>query len=162
LILSSIAVAALISAIATGPAHAVESSQEVSSALSGLNNRELSLYGSDSPKTIQIDPETGEVLSVTAGQPLQTRAVKSNCSGDVACWNGRPPAASYGFSGSGASGAWAHRSSFQTKKYTAVVCWTVNGGIGPVNCTPEEERAGKNSTLEWGYPVKGTKVSLRR
>lgn len=130
-------------------------------AMSELSSREASLYQSDKPKTIQIDPATGQVLSVSEGMGFEVQAIKNNCSGDVACWNGRPPALNYGFSGSGSSGSWPHRASFQTKNYTATVCWSYEGTTAKV-CTPEHERAGKNSKIEFGQNVTGRSVSLKR
>ncbi len=126
--------------------------------LSNLAQEEMSLLSSDQPKTVTIDPATGSVLSVMPGQPFQTQAVKSNCTGDYACWNGRPPSLSYGFNGSGSSGAWANRASFETRNYTATLCWS----YGSTYCMNEEERAGKNSTIEFGFAVTGTRVSLSR
>lgn len=136
---------------------------ESDSTLAGLSSQSVDLYRSDEPKTIRINPATGKVLSVTPGEPIQTRGVQTNCSGDVACWNGQPPALSYGFNGSGGSGNWPNRSSFQSKNYTALVCWSYgNPPFSTVHCTPEDERLGKNATIQFGSVVTGTKVSLSR
>lgn len=141
----------------------VSAQAAASPALSDLAQEEVSLLSSDQPKTVTIDPASGSVLSVTPGQPFQTRAVKANCTGDYACWNGRPPALSYGFNGSGSSGSWANRGSFETRNYTATLCWS--HGSPPFStgyCMNEQERAGKNSTIEFGSAITGTRVSLSR
>lgn len=130
---------------------------------STLAQKDMRLLGSDEPKTVTIDPASGKVLGVKRGQPFAIMAVKSNCTGDYACWNGRPPALNFGFNGTGASGTWGNRGSFQTKNYTALLCWSY--GTPPYStgyCMLEAEREGKNSTLEWGSAITGTKVSLRR
>jgi hypothetical protein len=141
------------------PAHA----NEDNSSLANLSAESVDLYASDTPKIIRIDPGTGQVLSVSPDSAAAARSVVQGCSGDVACWFGRPPALNFGFNGSGGSGAWANRGSFQTRNYTALVCWSY--GTPPISvthCTPSDERAGKNSTIEWGSAVTGVSVSLSR
>jgi hypothetical protein len=154
--------AALAVALIAGGSASAQAAQDPASP-SGLALSEMALLGSDQPKTVKIDPASGAVLSVTPGQPVQARGVKSNCTGDFACWNGRPPALSYGFNGSGASGDWPNRGSFSTGNYTATLCWSY--GPTPFSkgyCMKEAERAGQNSTIEIGSVVVGTRVSLSR
>jgi hypothetical protein len=154
--------AALAVALIGGGAASAQAAQDPASP-SGLARSEMALLSSDQPKTVKIDPASGTVLSVTPGQPLQTLGVKANCTGDYACWNGRPPAASYGFNGSGATGDWPNRGSFSTRSYTATLCWSY--GPTPYSkgyCMKEAERAGQNSTIEIGSVVVGTRVSLGR
>jgi hypothetical protein len=142
--------AALAVALIAGGSASAQAAQDPASP-SGLALSEMALLGSDQPKTVKIDPASGAVLSVTPGQPVQ------------ACWNGRPPALSYGFNGSGASGDWPNRGSFSTGNYTATLCWSY--GPTPFSkgyCMKEAERAGQNSTIEIGSVVVGTRVSLSR
>ncbi|GAA2525903.1 hypothetical protein GCM10010201_25760 [Pilimelia columellifera subsp. columellifera] len=77
------------------------------------------LLSSDAPKTVMIDPATGNVLSVTAGFPKISH--RHTCQPKDACFrSGQVPYADQGFRGSAGmkTGNWPYRDGYFTGKRT--------------------------------------------
>ncbi|MFB7595302.1 hypothetical protein [Streptomyces sp. NPDC056160] len=94
----------------------------------GLSSQEQQLLKSDTPKTVEIDPATGQILSVEKGSTFRPAISNHNIcnSGDGCYYSGRIPYANQGFYGSAGTftGNWPYRSGWFTGNYTALACWT--------------------------------------
>ncbi|MFI9202565.1 hypothetical protein [Streptomyces sp. NPDC053048] len=100
-----------------------------------LTAHERALLGSTVPKTVELDPATGRILSVKesesksvkeSGAPVQAIGRHNYCDASDGCfYSGRTPYAHQGFYGSpGTShGDWPYRSGYYTGKYKAKPCW---------------------------------------
>lgn len=113
------AVAAILFVIASVwaglPAHATVHDDP----LSGFTQAERGICSSPGqPAILTVDPATGEFVAIDAATSLvQPFGVVPNCSGDRACWQGYlSPHLWYGFDGTGASGTWANRGNFKSRK----------------------------------------------
>ncbi|MCI0385148.1 hypothetical protein [Streptomyces sp. CNQ085] len=121
---AALAVAATLGLTTTGTAAA-----ETTAAPGQISTQEQELLHSDTPKTVEIDPATGEILSVEAGD-TRIRPMISNrniCYSTDGCYySGRVPYANQGFYGTAGTytGSWPYRSGYYTGKYTARACWT--------------------------------------
>lgn len=102
---------------------------------------------SSTPKTVVLDPATGQVISVTAGINTSTT---SQIVPDIShrnnvcqltspvdfCYYGESPRANQGFYGSAGTwyGTWYLRYQFETGAYTGYACWSpsvCSGTFGP-------------------------------
>ncbi len=92
------------------------------------------LLASNLPKTVVLNPATGAVISVKAGEPasITSRGTSPDVSnhnicnpGDGCFFSGRAPYANQGFYGSPGSyhGGWSDRRAYDTGRYTAYACW---------------------------------------
>lgn len=126
---------------------------------SALSPQELELLKSSAPKTIALDPRTGNVLSVTEGS-LATPMISQHSicnSGDFCYKSGQVPYADQGFYGSAGTktGSWPSRSYFYTGSYTGRACWTYSGS------SPCSGPWGPGNTITFsGSLVTGTSVTL--
>ncbi len=96
-----------------------------------LTPAEQALLSSDQPKTILMDPVTGDILSVTAGGPVADISQHSVCNTGDGCYKTNdPPYADEGFyGGSGtADGNWPLRSAYSSGKWTVSACWAIQCG----------------------------------
>lgn len=140
---------------AAAPAPEVPSAAQ----LSGLSAAEVTLLNNLSqPKTIVMDPTTGDILSVTANSTATDTSLNpdithtSGCSGTQACYvTNTVPYANQGFSGDGTStGSWPRRSGYTSGNWTVEGCWSSS-------CGPE---VGPNSTVTFTSDVTGTSFTI--
>ena len=120
---------------------------------------------SSTPKTVVLDPATGQVISVTAGANSSTT---SQIVPDIShrnnvcqlsnpidfCYYGESPRANQGFYGSAGTwyGTWYLRYQFETGAYTGHACWS------PSVCS---QNLGPNTLATFGgSTVTGTSVTI--
>jgi hypothetical protein len=121
-----------------------------------LSKTEKTLLASNDPKTILMDPLTGDIISVTAGQasgPVPNISRHSICNtGDGCYFTYHVPYADEGFyGGAGTSyGSWAYRDGYSSGKWTVSACWTSR-------CGPE---IGPNSAVDFTSEVTGTSFTI--
>jgi len=121
------AAAALAVAVTLGLSLSGVAAADTAPAPAPLSSQEKALLKSDAPKTAEIDPTTGEVISLTPGIVRPTISNHNFCNTNDGCYySGRVPYAHQGFYGSAgtATGNWPYRSGYYTGQYTARVCWT--------------------------------------
>ncbi|MEU8539381.1 hypothetical protein AB0C52_05170 [Streptomyces sp. NPDC048717] len=125
----------------------------------GLSAQEQQLLNSDTPKTVELDPATGRVLSVekgTAGlSKLPSISNHNICNTGEGCFlSGQIPYAHQGFWGSAGTftGNWPSRSGYFTGDYTAGACWAGACSQQPL---------GPNTTASFGGTlVTGTSFTI--
>lgn len=117
------------------------------------------------PKTVVLNPETGQVISVTAGI---SPTAGGDASPDIShrnnvcqttspvdfCYYGESPYANQGFYGSAGtwSNTWYERYAYETGAYSGYVCWKTN------ICSPT---LGPNTYATFdGSTVTGTSVTI--
>lgn len=127
--------------------------------LDQLDESEVALLSSGEPLTIEIDPETGALLSVVlTGPVMEPMSVYTSCTGGQACWRGWLSVHIwYGFDGSGATGTWPNRGNFYSGVYDAKPCWAV-GLLGATQCTAVYLPPG--TTASFGQELTGKAVYL--
>lgn len=116
---------------------------------------------SDTPKTIEVDADSGEITSVVEDSKLQARliVVTQSCPSGTACLTGaRTPLANYGFSGIGTKkGTWTERKTWLTGKHTAKA-WYRHAASGTT--VGWGATFGPNSTVTMTKPVTAVQVTL--
>lgn len=120
-----------------------------------LGKAEVELLESGAAVQVLLDADTGDVLSIKEQTTIEPSGVVPHCSGARACWQGHlSPHVAYGFNGTGATGTWANRGTFNTASYTARVCWAAP----TLTCS---SWYGPSSTIGFDRPVTGKQVQLR-
>jgi hypothetical protein len=111
---------------------AATSSQPTAGQTATLTPAELTLLDSSAPQTILMDPETGDILSVSpasASSPdIENHGICNT--GDGCFFTNEAPYADEGFyDGAGTyHGTWQERSGYSSGKWTASACWTTRCG----------------------------------
>jgi hypothetical protein len=163
--------ALLVSALAIGfalssvPAHAATpgTPADIANAQVGdldqLSQAELELLHSSTPKTINVDAYSGDVVSVTKAAPVISTlaAYQNGCTSGRGCWQGSPPTLNIGFTLGVTDGNWVQRRNFTVPANRYVkLCWKTTS-FQPF-CMPE--RNGDNATISLGSDVTGTRVDM--
>lgn len=115
---------------------------------------------SDTPKTIEVEAATGDIVSVTEGVTPTVSArstVAKVCNNGAACLvASQVPLANYGFTGAGTStGTWTNRIEWRTGNYTAKAWYSYNGttvGWGV--------KSGPNTSIKMDKPVTAVQVTI--
>jgi len=126
----SLALAVLLPAASTASGVATYSTPTAAQTAT-LTPAELTLLNSDQPKTILMDPTTGDIISVTAGGPSPDISHHSVCNTGDGCYKTNdPPYADVGFYGGSGTvdGDWPERSAYYSGKWTVSACWAIQCG----------------------------------
>ncbi|MER5357495.1 hypothetical protein [Streptomyces sp. NPDC002785] len=117
----------------------------------GLSSQERQLLNSDAPKAVELDPATGQILSVEKDDAIGPTIGNHNIcnSGEGCYYSGQVPYAHQGFYGSAGTftGNWPSRSGWYTGNYTARACWA--GACSEV-ALPPNTKATFNGSLVTG------------
>lgn len=121
--------AALAMSVTLGLTVAGPAAADTTPAPEHLSSQERELLNSDAPKTVEIDPATGEFVAVEEGSTWIRPMIgnRNICySGDGCYYSGKVPYAHQGFYGTAGTytGSWPYRSGYHTGNYTARACWT--------------------------------------